>query len=201
MNEFEFLSEMYIPIFNWLAGNTPGERNTKGYFKKYDKNVWNKIRKKIIEIESKKEKTYLEKEFLKCKYIGKVYRKIPFRKRRKGYVYPINHYQSCSKSLNGLNEVSIHGDIILIELFSSDISYSIDIIRLLKFMFRNNLIRYKDEFEEYFNNIGRLERYIDEEEVIVVISRNHIMNMTIRNFKKNLCIQVDKEKWYRTTID
>lgn len=201
INDFYFLSELYDDIYCWLAVNTPGERVVKSYFAKKNKTVWNRIRDKFIELERKNELSLIEKDFLRCKYVGKAYRKIRCCKKCNGYVYPINCYQSCSKTIRGLKHVSMCGDVVLIELFSSKCSYSIDVIELLMFMFKNRLIIYKDEFDKNFRDIERLNRYIDEEEVVVVISKNNIKNVSIRNFETGLLLPVDKEQWFRDTLN
>ena len=201
INEFYFLSELYDDIYCWLATNTPGERVIKRYFVKKNKKVWDRIRDKFIELESKSDLSLLEKDFLKCKYIGKAYRKIRCQKKHGGYVYSINCYQSCSKTLRGLKHVSMCGDVVLIELFSNKYSYSIDIIELLMFMCKNGLIVYKDEFEKNFRDIERLNRYIDEEEVIVVISKDNIKKISMRNFETGFSLSVDKEEWFRDTLN
>ena len=76
MNGFEFLTDIYDDLYLWLSSNTPGECVTKGYFKNKDKKVWDKIINKIKELESKNYLTEVEKDFLKCKYIGKSFRVI-----------------------------------------------------------------------------------------------------------------------------
>ena len=140
MSEFRFLTYLYNDIYLWLASSTPGEHVTKGYFKDKDKKVWNRIKNKFIELEKKKELSELEKEFLNCKYVGKAYRIIHYYKRRNGQVYPIDCYQSCSKTINGVKKVNLYGDVTLIELLSSEYSYSIDLFKLLEFMVKNKLI-------------------------------------------------------------
>lgn len=200
MNEFRFLTYLYNDIYLWLASSTPGEHVTKEYFKEKDKKLWNQIKDKFIELEKKKELSELEKEFLNCKYVGKAYRIINYYKRRNGHVYPIDCYQSCSKSINGIKNVGLHGNVILIELVSSKYSYSIDLFKLLEFMVKNKLIIYKDEFELNQRNIRNLESYYDEEEVLVVLSKDNIKNISVQNFKNNSNISLEKNKWYRNSF-
>lgn len=193
------MTELYDDIFCWLAANTPGEIRSKSFFKNYEKNVWNLIKNKFIELEHKAVLSNIQKEFLKCRYVGPAYRKICYRNRRKGQVYLINCYQSCSKTLNGLKNVSIHGDAILIQLFSRKESHSIDIIKLLLFMKKYNLIQYKDEFETNFRNINSLTRYIQEEEIVIVLSEENIKNISVIN-RNGLIMPLEKKQWYRNTL-
>ena len=201
MNEFNFLSELYDDIYCWLATNTPGERSTKGYFKNKDKKIWNRIRNKLIELEKRNNITKVEKEFLKCKYVGKAYRKIHYFKKRHGQVCLLNCYQSCSKTIKGLKNVSIHGDVVFVELFANEYSYAIDVYNLLMFMIKYNLIVYKDEFEKKYHNVLNLEGYINEEEVVVVLSADNVRNISVRNFETGLILALDKTKWYRNNLN
>jgi len=200
MNEFKFLSELYEDIYCWLASNTPGEYVTKQYFKNIDKKVWSKIANKFKELEAKKFLSDAEKEFLDCKYVGKAYRIISYYRRRKGHVYLINYYQSCSKSLNGIENVKLHGNVILIELFSSDKSYSIDLFKVLEFMIKNKLIIYKDEFDINHRNVLNLEKYYNEEEVLVIISKENIKDISIHDFKNDEFRKLEKNKWFRNNM-
>lgn len=200
MEDFAFLGELYEDIYCWLASNTPGEYITEGYFKNKDKRVWSKIIDKFKALESKCDLSDLEKNFLKCKYVGKAFRILRYHERRKGYVYPINCYQSCSKSLKGIENVELHGDVILIELFSSNNSYSIDLFKILKFMIKNRLIVYKDDFDKNYRNISNLENYYDEEEVLVIISKENIKRVSIHNFQNKYDKEIDRNKWLRNNM-
>ena len=200
MNEFEFLSDLYEELYLWLASKTPGEHTTKGYFKNTDKKVWNKIINKIKELESKSYLNDVEKEFLKCKYIGKSYRVIRYNERRKGNIYLLDCYQSCSKTISGIDNVKLHGDVILIELFSSKQSYSIDLFKILEFMIKHRLILYKDEFDINHRNVLSLENYYDEEEVLVKINEENIRNVCIYNSQSKIYKELDRNKWFRSNM-
>lgn len=200
MNDFDFLTDLYEDLYLWLSSNTPGEYVTKGYFKKKDKKVWDKIIEKIKELESKKHLTEVEKNFLRCKYIGKSYRVIRYNERSKGHIYLLNCYQSCSKTISGIDNVKLHGDVILIELFSSKQSYSIDLFKILEFMIKHRLILYKDEFDKKHRNVLSLEYYYDEEEVLVKINAENIRNVYIYNSQSKICKDLDRNKWFRSNM-
>lgn len=168
IEEFNFLTDLYKEIFYWLAGTTPGGYTCISHYKKYDKKVRLTIKNKIIELENKKELTPYEKEFLKCKYTGKAYRVIQYNPRNKGHVCVINSYQSCSKNIKAVKNVSIYGDKILIELNATENSYAIDIFELLAFMIRNEIIRLQDFKVCNFLN---LEKYECEKEIIVPLKK------------------------------
>lgn len=197
MEQFKFLADLYKDIYFWLAGVTPGEHTCISHYKKYDKVVWLKIKNKIIELENKKELTFYEKEFLKCKYKGKAYRVIRYNYRNKGHVHAVNYYQSCSKNINAVKNVNIYGEKILIELNAKQNSYAIDIFKLLFFMIKNEIIRLED-FKKY--NFLNLEKYECEKEVVIPLTDENIVNISIVNFEENRKIDLPKSKWYRNKL-
>lgn len=200
MNDFGFLTDLYEELYLWLSSNSPGEYVTKGYFKSKDKKVWDKIINKIKELESKSYLNDVEKDFLNCKYVGKSYRVIRYNERRKGHIYLLDCYQSCSKTISGIDNVKLHGDVILIELFSSKQSYSIDLFKILEFMIKHRLILYKDEFDINHRDVLSLENYYDEEEVLVKINEENIRNVYIYNSQSKICKELDRNKWFRSNM-
>lgn len=200
MNGFEFLADIYDDIYLWLSSNTPGEYVTKGYFKNKDKKVWDKIIEKIKELESKNCLTKIERDFLKCKYIGKSFRVIKYHERRNGHIYLLGCYQSCSKTLSGIDNVKLHGNVILIELSSSEQSYSIDLFKVLEFMIKYRLVVYKDEFDKNYRNVLDLESYYEEEEVLVKINEENIRNVCIYNSQSKDYKELDRDKWFRSNM-
>ena len=197
INEFAFLKEIYEKIYNWLAGTTPGEHAYIRYFKKYDKEVWNKIKEKMIELENKSRLSKIEKEFMKCKYEGSAYRVINYRHRRKGHVCVTNTYQSCSKDIKGVKNVNLYGKRILIELNSTKDAYAIDVFKLLCFMIKNEIIDIKD-MERC--NIYNLEKYICEKEVVVPITQKNIVNISVIDLKNNISKKILPNEWFRKNL-
>lgn len=197
MEEFIFLADLYKEIYYWLAGKTPGEHTCISYYKNFDKNVWLKIKNKIIELEHKNELTIFEKEFLRCKYKGKAYRVIKYNSRNKGHVCITNTYQSCSKNIRAVKNVSIYGDKILIELKVTKDSYAIDIFQLLSFMIKNEIIKIEDFAVCNFLN---LEKYLCEKEVAVPLMRENIVNVSIANFTTKTAIDLPKSEWFRKKL-
>lgn len=197
IEEFNFLTDIYKKIYYWLAGTTPGEHTSIRYFKHYDKEVWNKIKDKIIEIENKSRLSKIEKEFLKCKYEGNAYRVINYNSRKKGQVCVTNTYQSCSKDIKGVKNVNLYGDRTLIELNSTKDTYAIDIFKLLSFMIKNEIIDIRDM--EHCN-IHSLERYLCEKEVVVPITKKSIVNVGVIDFKNNLSKKILPNEWFRKNL-
>lgn len=197
MEEFIFLADLYKEIYYWLAGKTPGEHTCISYFIYYDKNVWEKIKSKIIELENKNNLSILEKEFIKCKYEGKAYRVINYNSRNKGHVCITNTYQSCSKDIDGVKNVNVYGDKILIELIARKESYAIDIFKLLSFMIKNQIINIQD-MERC--NILNLEKYLCEKEVIVPLIKENIVNVSVVNFTKGTSKNILKNQWFRRKL-
>lgn len=195
--DFVFLSKIYKDIYIWFATKTPGDIICLSFFKRYDKDVWEKVKNKIIELENKIQLSKIEKEFIKCKYEGNAYRVINYFSRRKGHVFKANTYQSCSKDIDSVKKISIHGDKILMELKASKEMYAIDLMMLLRFMIKNELINIEDmKFYSFFN----LEKYIDEKEVIVPISDKSIVNISVVNFEKGTYTEIPQNQWFRNTL-
>lgn len=198
LTDFNFLSDIYIELYNWIVCNTPGEYRGIRHFKNYDKNVWKPIKYKIQELEKNNKLTDLEKEFLKCKYVGSGYRVFCYDKRKKGQVYIINTYQSCSKSEQGVKNVTnLHGELVLIQLYAYEEQYAIDVFELLCFMYKNKLINIED-CKCY--DPKRLVNYEKEEEVLIPITGNTIRNIYIVNYEKNEYRELLNEKWFRKSI-
>lgn len=198
LNDFNFLSDIYKEIYSWIACNTPGEHRGISHFKNYDKNVWGSIKYKIKELEKNNKLTDLEKEFLKCKYVGSGYRVFCYEKRKNGQVYINNTYQSCSKSEQGVKNVTnLHGELVLIKLNAYEEHYAIDVFELLCFMYKNKLINIED-FKYY--NPKQLVKYEKEEEVLIPITENTITNISIVNYEQNEYKELLREKWFRNSI-
>ena len=197
MEEFSFLADLYKDIHFWLSGITPGEYTCISRYKKYDKDVWNIIKNKIIELENKKELTTYEKDFLKCKYTGNAYRVINYNPRKHGYVYAFGCYQSCSKTLSEVKNVGVYGEKILIELIAKHDAYAIDMFELLCFMVKNEIIRFEDVIT---HNLSTLERYECEGEVIVPLDKSNIKNVKVVNFEQGIEKELEPSKWYRNNL-
>ena len=194
--EFLFLSNLYPRIYNWLTTKTPGERTYISYIKEYDENVWKKIRDKIDEISKKDVLSNIEKDFLKCKYVGNAYRIINYNSKKRGHVYAHGFCQSCSKKIDSLKKMNIFNPI-LIEIEVTNNLYGIDVFELLTFMWQNNLISIEDN-KKY--NCSRLISYEFEEEVIVPIFEKNIMNVSVANFRENTYENLPRNKWFRKNL-
>lgn len=197
IEEFNFLTDIYKKIYYWLAGTTPGEHTCISYFKQYDKNVWDKIKNKIIELENKNRLSKIEKEFIKCKYEGKAYRVINYNSRNKGHVCITNTYQSCSKNIEGIKNVNLYGNKILINLIAVKETYAIDVFELLSFMIKNKIINIQD-MERC--NLYNLEKYLCEKEVVVPLTKESIENIKVIDLKNNILKEIPKNEWYRKNL-
>lgn len=197
MDDFSFLIDIYHDVYSWLAATTPGEIPYLSVYKKYDKKVWQKIRNKFMELDNKKDMNNIEKEFIKCRYVGTAYRVLRYNSKRKlGEVYPIRYYQSCSKTIKGINEVPLCGNRILVTLLIKKEYCAIDIFKLLEFMIKYSLIP-KDRYTIRFCNIYNLERYEKEEEIVVPLLKEYINNISLIDKDGKIIKQIEKEKWFR----
>ena len=170
--------------------------------KYYDKNVWLPIKNKIIELDKKKKLNKLELDFIKCRYTGKAYRAIDYSPRAKGYVYPIERYQSCSRTINGIKALKLTGENILIELDVTKELVAIDVFELLCFMVENKLVSQKDNMQYRLKN---LLTYEEEEEVAIPMYEFAIKKIRLVDFSDKNCILedsklIEKDKWFRNKI-
>lgn len=198
MEDFKFLNNLYEDLYLWLTFKTPGSDSTISRFKYYDKNVWLPIKNKIIELEQNRNLNKLEMEFLKCRYTGKAYRAMYYNSRERGYVCPIERYQSCSKTIEGIKALKLTGENILIELDVTKELVAIDVFELLCFMVENKLVRYTDKLEN-------LLRYQEEEEVAIPMYEQAIKKISVVDFSDNNNILenskiIEKDKWFRNKI-
>ena len=202
MEDFKFLTNLYEDLYLWLTVKTPGSHSTISRFKYYDNNVWLPIKNKIIELDQKKKLNKLEFEFLKCRYTGKAYRTIDYSSRARGYVYPLEMYQSCSKTIDGIKALKLTGKNILIELDVTKELVAIDVFELLCFMVKNKLVSQNNNLQY---NLKNLLRYEDEEEVAIPMYEYAIKNISLVDFsnKDNRLEKsklIEKDKWFRNKI-
>lgn len=197
MDQFDFLFDIYEYLYDWLATRTPLNHSYKTTFKFYNDKIWAKIKNKIEELENRDNLNEIEQYFLECRYKGKAYRIINYYERRKGHVYPIQYSQSCSKTLDGINNVKNCGEVLLIELNTKEIA--IDIFKLLMFMYVNGLINEKNEGN--YRSFQKLEKYLSEEEVVMPINKETISNLSVFDLNKNKKIcDIDREYWFRNDM-
>ncbi len=200
MEDYSFLIDIYRDLYSWLAATTPGEMPYIRVYKYYDKKVWQKVKSKLVELDNKKNINNIEKEFIKCRYVGTAYRVLCYNSKRKlGEIYPISYYQSCSKTKKGIKEVPLCGNRILVKLSIKKKYYAIDIFKLLEFMVKYNLIP-KDRDMFQFYNIYNLERYEKEEEVVVPLLKEYINNVLLIDKNGETIKQIEKEKWFREKL-
>lgn len=190
---FLFLSELFADIYSWLASKTPGGYSRISEFKYYDENVWSIIKNKIIELDNKKYLTLIEKEFLKCKYVGDVFRVLDYNAKRKGHVLPIKYHQSCSKDMDGITNVNLYGKKLLVKLFANDEIFGIDIFELLCFMIKYKIIIVDDR-------VKSLLRYEDEKEVVLPVCDKTIVGIDIINNENEIIGLLPREMWYRKSM-
>lgn len=197
IEQFFFLFDLYEYLYDWLATRTPLNPSYKKTFKFYNDKIWEKLKNKIEELENRENLNKIEQYFLECRYKGKAYRIINYSERRKGHVYPIQYCQSCSKTLEGINNVKNCGKVLLIELNTKEIA--IDIFKLLMFMYVNGLINKKNEGE--YRSFQKLEKYLNEEEVVMPMNKENISNLSVfdLNDKKKIC-NIDKKYWFRNDM-
>ena len=197
IEQFLFLFDLYEDLYDWIATRTPLNYSCKSTFKYYHKNVWEKLKNKIDELQKRENLNDLEKDFLDCIYKGKAYRIMNYSRRNKGHIYPMEYFQSCSKTMNGIKKVKNVGEVLLIELEAT--SYGIDIFKLLEFMCGCGLINYKNEGE--YRCFQNLERYINEEEIVIPITQENILKVSAINLldNKKIC-DINEANWFRNSM-
>lgn len=200
----EQCNSMYNLIYNWLANHTPGSRCHIGLLKEYQKNLWNPIINVIDNLLDKQNLSNMEKEFLELVfYSGPIYRIQEYNPRNKGYVYENEYYQSWSKSIEGVTNVSnINGDILLIV---GQASKGIDLIGFLYFLSNYELVT-QFQFEGIVKNPNSLKMYFKEEEIVNPIQFKFINDIAVINKQKlndwkNNKKSIPKNKWKRNSIN
>ena len=197
IEDFKFLTELYAEIYDWITTHTPGKHRGISVFEYYNKQVWDKIRNKFVELESKKSLSKIEQEFLKCRYVGIAYRVMEYCPRKKGYIYTNCLYQSCCKNLDAVKKINVLGDRILIKLKTTKQIYAIDIFELLIFMLKHQLINKQDILQR---RLEQLLMYEEEKEIVVPILKNSIINVFIVNSEFKVLKEINSEQWFRDKI-
>ena len=197
IEEYKDLANVYKIIYKWLVVKTPGENPGIASYKYYDKLAWNIVRELIIKTEKKENLTNEEREFLRCKYQGKAYRIIEYNPKNKGHICITKTYQSCSRDIEGIKMVPLYGNKLLIELIAIEDTYAIDVFELLCFMIKNELIDFND-MQNY--NIKNLERYENEREVVIPMTKNNIVNVSVIDSNGNQIEIIPREKWFRESL-
>lgn len=192
---FENMSILYHKLYKWLTMKTPGERSNVSRFKYYQKELWNPVLEIIDEISKEENPTDKEKEFINLvKYKGTVYRKQKYNPKNRGHIYFHGYYQSGSKDLEGLSNVSnYYRDVLLI--ITKEIT-GINVKELLKFMCRH---RYAD------TSAVRLERYLKEKEIVFGMKEDSIKEIVVVDNNKLLEWEtegkaLEKCKWKRNNM-
>lgn len=190
--------EIYELIFEWLTSKSVAEYARKSDFTNFQKKLWNPILKAIDELSNKKDLSKEEKEFLELTlYRGDVFRVLSYRPRDRRFVFPMEEYQSWSKSIEGL--LSVPGIPRKMLLLIGKADMGIDIFGLLYFLFKY----------EYIKNIDKsifpqkIFRYEKEEEVVYKTSLEKIEKIVVVDFKnlsdykEKTIREIPKELWGR----
>ena len=173
MDEYCKLVQIVKPLYNWVAGRTPGERYIKSIYKYNDKQIWIPVKNLLLLIQDKQIKTQKDFDFLKCRYKGEfVYRIQRYNPRKRtGHIINDGFYHSWSQ-FDGVGCVPIHGDVMVIKQ-KVDRSYvAIDVVELIQFL------------EKYYPGCTNgLSLYFSECEVEVPIYKNLVVDIKILDAK------------------
>ena len=194
------LCEIYVNLFNWLAGHSSGKSHAyKSYHNSMDKKIWKPLFSKIEEIQIKETKTKEEIDFLeKVIYRGDMHRLQIAKKMKNGYIDRRENYFSWSKTINGVTAkpLSYCGNCLHI-LANTKNEYAFDV-----FGFLYHIITYRYKFipsQDY--DIRILCRYEEEEEIVFPVAKNTIISVSIENVKdlskypnNNL---IKENEWFR----
>ena len=189
--------EIYKMIYSWLCSQAPGEYQTKSSLKNYSNKICMPIIKQVQQIRAFEQITETQEEFLsEVLYTGLIFRIQQYHKRRVSHVCPLPFYQSWSKSLEGLQQVSnLPGDVIILEGHATD---AIDVFGLLHFFWKNSLLNGIPSHMP----IKNLLRYEQEQEVLYPIQKENIINISVANHS-NLSgkqIPLPQDKWFRNSL-
>ncbi|MGL6184775.1 MAG: hypothetical protein ACRC1T_05285 [Clostridium chrysemydis] len=192
--------ELYNYLYSWLTESTPGNRRNLSTYKYYQENLWSYLLEMINTLSNKEELTKEEQDFMDLVvYKGDVYRVQNYRSRRRGHIYETNYFQSWSKSIEAVSEVTNYmGDILLI-IGQADVG--IDIVGLLTFMLSYG---YANTFNPSMH-INNLDRYIKENEIVVPMIFENIKDIIIINHDslndwKTKGTKLERSKWKRNTL-
>lgn len=193
--------EIYELIFEWLTSKSVAEYARKSDFTYFQNKLWNPILKAIDELSNKKELSKEEKEFLELTlYRGDVFRVLSYHPRDRRFVFPMEKYQSWSKSIEGL--LSVPGIPRKMLLLIGKADMGIDIFGLLYFLFKYEYIKNIDQ--SIFPQ--KIFRYEKEEEVVYKTSFEKIEKIVVVDFKnlseyKEKTIRnIPKELWGRKSL-
>lgn len=193
--------EIYELIFEWLTTKSVAEYARKSDFTKFQKKLWDPILKTIDELTNKKDLSNEEKEFLELiLYRGDVFRILSYRPRDRKFVFPMEEYQSWSRSIEGLLNIPGIPRESLLLIGKADTG--IDIFGLLYFLFKY----------EYIKNIDiailpkKILRYEKEEEIVYKTSFDKIERIVVvdikdlSDYKEKIIREIPKELWGRKSL-
>ncbi|EGT3606830.1 hypothetical protein ACSW9O_15635 (plasmid) [Clostridium perfringens] len=191
---------LYNYLYSWLTEPTPGNHRGLSTYKYYQENLWNPLLEMINILSHKEDLTKEEKDFMHLVvYKGEVYRVQKYRSRRRGHIYETNYFQSWSKSIEAVSEVTNYmGDILLI-IGQADVG--IDIVGLLTFMLKYG---YANTFDPSMH-IDNLVRYVKENEIAVLMIFENIKDIIIINHNslndwKTKGTKLERSKWKRNKL-
>lgn len=196
----EQINIIYDKLYDWLAVHTPGSRCRKSRLKDCQKKVWEPILQAIKKLAVSPILSNEEKDFLNMViYNGPIFRIQTYNSRYKGYIYEMEYYQSWSKSLEGVNNVSNFDNTVLLIVGNS--VNGIDIFGMLTYMLKYDKISQIDDYK----NPKDLLSYKEEKEIVYPVQLKNIERVVAVekddvNDWINHCTNIPKEKWTRKSL-
>lgn len=196
----EQYNKIYEKTYKWLANHSVGSRAYINNLKNYQKELWGPILEVINELSNKPNLNNIEKEFLELvSYTGPIYRIQHYNPKNRGFVFEHSNFQSWSRSLQGVSNISLYGDVVLLVGHAIN---GINLFGLLIFMFEHNFITNIPPCKEAMG----LNKYEKEEEVVFSLEFNHLTDVAVVSKDKLLDWEnhkkvIPKEKWRRNSIN
>lgn len=199
--DYTQLIELYPLIYQWLTTQTLGGYSKKSKFQYYDKKLWIPLQEMFREVGKVEYKSLLDEEFLKCCYMGNVYRIQTYNERLKGYICPLGCYQSWTTE-DGFEAISrIGGNVLLICGHVNENTIAINTFELLCFIIR--CFKPMLPYDRYHPK--NLEMYEPEFEIVMPIKESLIDKVIIVDSKKieawkTVGIEIPYNKWFRKDL-
>lgn len=195
----EISNKIYSSVYKWLSAYTPGEPCYKSTLKGHQKEAWDPVIKILEQASLTPEDRELHSFVKAVSYSGPIYRIQNYFPKCHGHIVETPYYQSWSKSLQGIGNVTNYcNKILLIEGVTNN---AIDVFGLLCFLKENGYLESTSPHEPPAN----LCRYENEEEVVCPVQFKNIVKIDIVDKKDILHselkrIPLPQEKWERNSL-
>lgn len=189
---------IYCHLYDWLTTFSLGEYRRPSSYKWYSKRLFFPLLEIINSLETKNQLNEIENNFLNnVQYKGKIFRIHNYNPRKRKYVYEINYFSHWSSNIEGLSNLNLSGQKLLLVGNVDKSNPGINIYGLLYFLLQNVP---KMRFNE--RPLPNLQRYCRENEIVAPVNKNTIQDILIVDSKSlssnNINgTQLPLNKWYR----